>query len=310
LSKSMPSSLPDSLSGSPRPLADASLRDCLAPAKLNLFLHITGRRPDGYHALQTVFQLLDWGDLLHFTRRDDGVIARRTDVPGVPEADDLVVRAARLLQTATGSRFGVDIEVDKILPMGAGLGGGSSDAATTLLALNRLWGVDLSRQHLQDLALQLGADVPFFVFGHNAFAEGVGEALQAVELPKRFFLVVTPAVHVPTAAIFSEKALTRDSEVLTMTDFLAQHSSHADWPDSFGRNDMQAVVVEKYAEVAQVLEWFSHLSPARMTGSGASVFAAFRSKAEAEMAQARLPANWKSAVTESLDSHPLFTFAS
>ncbi len=375
----MPSSLPDSSPGSLRPLADPSLRDCLAPAKLNLFLHITGRRPDGYHALQTVFQLLDWGDLLHFTRRDDGVIARKTDVPGVPEAGDLVVRAARLLQTSTGSSFGVDIEIDKILPMGAGLGGGSSDAATTLppplppflltlthppmlsrkptfrrtgaylwyaprvcsddtaplrvhqsinlpmgaglgggssdaattlLALNRLWGVDLSRQSLQELALQLGADVPFFVFGHNAFAEGVGEALQAVELPKRYFLVVTPAVHVPTAAIFSEKALTRDSEVLTMTDFLAQHSSHADWPDSFGRNDMQAVVVEKYAEVAQVLEWFSHLSPARMTGSGASVFAAFRSKAEAEMAQARLPANWKSAVTESLDSHPLFTFAS
>jgi 4-diphosphocytidyl-2-C-methyl-D-erythritol kinase len=152
--------------------------------------------------------------------------------------------------------------------------------------------------------------VPFFIFGHNAFAEGVGEALQAVDLPKRFFLVVSPAVHVPTAAIFSEKALTRDSKVLTITDFLAQHSSDADWPDSFGRNDMQAVVVEKYAEVAQVLEWFSHLSPARMTGSGASVFAAFRSKAEAEMAQAKLPASWKSTVTESLDSHPLFAFAS
>lgn len=293
-----------------RPLADACLRDCLAPAKLNLFLHITGRRPDGYHALQTVFQLLDWGDLLHFTRRDDGVIARKTDVPGVPEASDLVVRAARLLQTRTGSGFGVDIEIDKILPMGAGLGGGSSDAATTLLALNRLWGVDLPRQDLQDLALQLGADVPFFIFGQNAFAEGVGEALQAVDLPKRFFLVVTPAVHVPTVAIFSEEALTRDSKVLTMTDFLAQHSSAADWPDSFGRNDMQAVVVEKYAEVAQVLGWFSHLAPARMTGSGASVFAAFRSKAEAEMVQAKLPASWKSAVTESLDSHPLFAFAS
>ena len=309
----MPSPLPSSSQNSrdsSRPPADASLRDCLAPAKLNLFLHITGRRPDGYHALQTVFQLLDWGDLLHFTRRDDGVITRKTDVSGVPEADDLVVRAARLLQTSTGSRFGVDIEIDKILPMGAGLGGGSSDAATTLLALNRLWNLDLSRQALQELALKLGADVPFFIFGHNAFAEGVGEALQAVDLPKRFFLVVTPAVHVPTAAIFSEEALTRDSEVLTMTDFLAQHSSAADWPDSFGRNDMQAVVVEKYAEVAQVLEWFSHLSPARMTGSGASVFAAFRSKAEAEMAQARLPANWKSAVTESLNSHPLFTFAS
>jgi 4-diphosphocytidyl-2-C-methyl-D-erythritol kinase len=306
----MPSSLPGSSRGPVRPLADASLRNCLAPAKLNLFLHITGRRPDGYHALQTVFQLLDWGDLLHFTRRDDGVIARKTDVPGVSEAHDLVVRAARLLQSTTGSPLGVNIEIDKILPMGAGLGGGSSDAATTLLALNRLWGVDLSREALQDLALKLGADVPFFIFGHNAFAEGVGETLQAVDLPKRFFLVVSPAVHVPTAAIFSEKALTRDSKVLTITDFLAQHSSDADWPDSFGRNDMQAVVVEKYAEVAQVLEWFSHLSPARMTGSGASVFAAFRSKAEAEMAQAKLPASWKSTVTESLDSHPLFAFAS
>jgi 4-diphosphocytidyl-2-C-methyl-D-erythritol kinase len=287
-----------------------SLRDCLAPAKLNLFLHITGRRPDGYHALQTVFQLLDWGDTLHFTRRDDGTITRKTDVPGVPEASDLVVRAARLLQTHTGSKYGVEIEIDKRLPMGAGLGGGSSDAATTLLALNRLWGVDLPRATLQNLALQLGADVPFFVFGQNAFAEGVGETLQAVELPKRWLLVVTPAVHVPTAEIFSEKALTRDSKVLTMTDFLAQHSSDTDWPDSFGRNDMQAVVAEKYAEVAMVLEWFSNLAPARMTGSGASVFAAFRSRAEAEMAQAKLPASWKSKVTGSLDSHPLFAFAS
>jgi 4-diphosphocytidyl-2-C-methyl-D-erythritol kinase len=287
-----------------------SLRDCLAPAKLNLFLHITGRRPDGYHSLQTVFQLLDWGDRLHFTRRDDGVVTRKTDVPGVPEADDLVMRAARLLQEHAGSTFGVEIEIDKRLPMGAGLGGGSSDAATTLLALNRLWGVDLPRATLQNLALQLGADVPFFVFGQNAFAEGVGEALQAVDLPNRYFLVVTPAVHVPTAAIFSEKALTRDSKVLTMTDFLAQHSSDTDWPDSFGRNDMQAVVAEKYAEVAKVLEWFRNLAPARMTGSGASVFAAFRSKAEAELAQAKLPASWKSVVAGSLDSHPLFAFAS
>ncbi|SAL21868.1 4-(cytidine 5'-diphospho)-2-C-methyl-D-erythritol kinase [Caballeronia telluris] len=290
--------------------SNESLRDCLAPAKLNLFLHITGRRPDGYHALQTVFQLLDWGDALHFTRRDDGAITRRTDVPGVPESDDLVVRAARLLRDYTGSKYGVEIEIDKRLPMGAGLGGGSSDAATTLLALNRLWGVDLPRATLQNLALQLGADVPFFVFGQNAFAEGVGEALRAVDLPKRWFLVVTPAVHVPTAEIFSEKALTRDSKVLTMTDFLAQHSSDADWPDSFGRNDMQAVVAEKYAEVAKVLEWFSDSAPARMTGSGASVFAAFRSKAEAELAQAKLPASWKSVVTGSLDSHPLFAFAS
>jgi len=287
-----------------------SLRDCLAPAKLNLFLHITGRRPDGYHALQTVFQLLDWGDSLHFTRRDDGRVTRSTDVSGVPPEHDLTVRAALLLKHHTGSAEGVDIEIDKRLPMGAGLGGGSSDAATTLLALNRLWKLDLPRAELQALALKLGADVPFFVFGKNAFAEGVGEALETVQLPARYFLVVTPRVHVPTAAIFSEKSLTRDSKPLTITDFLAQHSCSAEWPDSFGRNDMQQVVVGKYAEVAQVLGWFDNIAPARMTGSGASVFAAFRNRDEAEVAQAKLPSEWNSAVTASLDTHPLFAFAS
>ena len=287
-----------------------SLRDCLAPAKLNLFLHITGRRPDGYHALQTVFQLLDWGDSLHFTRRDDGRVTRSTDVSGVPPEHDLTVRAALLLKHHTGSAEGVDIEIDKRLPMGAGLGGGSSDAATTLLALNRLWKLDLPRAELQALALKLGADVPFFVFGKNAFAEGVGEALETVQLPARYFLVVTPRVHVPTAAIFSEKSLTRDSKPLTITDFLAQHSCSAEWPDSFGRNDMQQVVVGKYAEVAQVLRWFDNIAPARMTGSGASVFAAFRNRDEAEAAQAKLPSEWNSAVTASLDTHPLFAFAS
>jgi 4-diphosphocytidyl-2-C-methyl-D-erythritol kinase len=287
-----------------------SLRDCAAPAKLNLFLHITGRRPDGYHALQTVFQLIDWGDLLHFTLRQDGQVRRKTDVPGVPEASDLVVRAAMLLKAHTGTALGVDIEIDKRLPMGAGLGGGSSDAATTLLALNRLWQLDLARDVLQNLALQLGADVPFFVFGKNAFAQGVGEALEAVQLPPRYFLVVTPKVHVPTAAIFSDKSLTRDSEAVTITDFLAQQSCSARWPESYGRNDMQPVVVGKYAEVAQVLEWFEAIAPARMTGSGSSVFAAFRSIAEAEAAQAKLPAEWVSAVASSLDTHPLFAFAS
>jgi 4-diphosphocytidyl-2-C-methyl-D-erythritol kinase len=287
-----------------------SLRDCLAPAKLNLFLHITGRRPDGYHALQTVFQLLDWGDALHFTRRDDGRVTRSTDVSGVPPEHDLTVRAALLLKNHTGSAEGIDIGIDKRLPMGAGLGGGSSDAATTLLALNRLWKLDLPREELQALALKLGADVPFFVFGKNAFAEGVGEALEAVQLPARYFLVVTPRVHVPTAAIFSEKSLTRDSKPLTITDFLAQHSCNAEWPDSFGRNDMQQVVAGKYAEVAQVLRWFDNIAPARMTGSGASVFAAFGSRGEAEAAQAKLPSGWNSAVTASLDTHPLFAFAS
>ncbi|NRO94605.1 4-(cytidine 5'-diphospho)-2-C-methyl-D-erythritol kinase [Paraburkholderia sp. NMBU_R16] len=287
-----------------------SLRDCQAPAKLNLFLHITGRRPDGYHALQSVFQLLDWGDTLHFTLRSDGEIRRRSAIAGVPEESDLVVRAAKLLKAQTGSRLGIDIEIEKRLPMGAGLGGGSSDAATTLLALNRLWKLGLSRETLCSLGLTLGADVPFFVFGRNAFAEGVGEALRPVALPSRYFLVVTPKVHVPTAAIFSDKSLTRDSEPVTITDFLAQQSCDARWPDSFGRNDMQPVVVGKYAEVAQVLEWFDRVAPARMTGSGSSVFAAFTSIAEAEAAQAKLPAGWTSAVVRSLDTHPLLAFAS
>lgn len=287
-----------------------SLRDCAAPAKLNLFLHITGRRPDGYHALQTVFQLIDWGDVLHFTLRQDGEVHRKTEVPGVPEASDLVVRAAALLKAHTGTTLGVNIEIEKRLPMGAGLGGGSSDAATTLLALNRLWKLNLARDELQTLALQLGADVPFFIFGKNAFAQGVGEALEAVQLPPRYFLVVTPRVHVPTAAIFSDKLLTRDSEAVTITDFLAQQSCNARWPESYGRNDMQPVVMGKYAEVAQVLGWFETIAPARMTGSGSSVFAAFRSIAEAEAAQVKLPADWVSAVASSLDTHPLFAFAS
>ncbi|MFM0328895.1 4-(cytidine 5'-diphospho)-2-C-methyl-D-erythritol kinase [Paraburkholderia strydomiana] len=287
-----------------------SLRDCLAPAKLNLFLHITGRRPDGYHTLQTVFQLLDWGDTLHFRRRADGLITRSTEIADVPPEHDLTVRAATLLKAHTGSPEGVDIEIEKRLPMGAGLGGGSSDAATTLLALNRLWKLNVPRLELQALALKLGADVPFFVFGKNAFAQGVGEALDVVQLPPRHFLVVTPRVHVPTAAIFSEKALTRDSKALTITDFPAELSCNTEWPESFGRNDMQQVVVGKYAEVAQVLRWFENVAPARMSGSGASVFAAFGSKAEAEAVQAKLPGEWNSAVAASLEQHPLFAFAS
>jgi 4-diphosphocytidyl-2-C-methyl-D-erythritol kinase len=287
-----------------------SLRDCLAPAKLNLFLHITGRRPDGYHTLQTVFQLLDWGDTLHFTRRNDGLVTRSTEIADVAPEHDLTVRAANLLKAHTGSPEGVDIEIEKRLPMGAGLGGGSSDAATTLLALNRLWKLKLPRLELQALALKLGADVPFFVFGKNAFAQGVGETLDVVQLPPRHFLVVTPRVHVPTAAIFSEKALTRDSKALTITDFPAELSCNTEWPESFGRNDMQQVVVGKYAEVAQVLRWFENVAPARMSGSGASVFAAFRSKAEAEAVQAKLPGEWNSAVAASLEQHPLFAFAS
>jgi 4-diphosphocytidyl-2-C-methyl-D-erythritol kinase len=301
-----------------------SLRDCFAPAKLNLFLHITGRRPDGYHVLQSVFQLLDWGDTLHFTRRDDGQILRVTEIPGIPAEQDLVVRAARLLQAHTGTQAGVEIELEKRLPTGAGLGGGSSDAATTLLALNRLWGLNLPRAELQTLGLKLGADVPFFVFGKNAFAEGIGEALKPVELPARWFLVVMPGVHVPTAEIFSDKGLTRDSKPIKITDFLAQQSVEparlgseaegsvvaAKWPDDFGRNDMQQVVASKYAEVARALKWFQGVADARMTGSGASVFAAFGTQAEALAAHARLPDEMSGVVVPGLGEHPLFAFAS
>ncbi|MEX3581678.1 MAG: 4-(cytidine 5'-diphospho)-2-C-methyl-D-erythritol kinase [Burkholderia sp.] len=286
-----------------------SLRNCLAPAKLNLFLHITDRRPDGHHSLQTVFQLLDWGDRLHYTLREDGVVCRLTEVAGVPEEQDLVVRAARLLQAHTGTTLGVDIEINKVLPMGAGLGGGSSDAATTLLALNRLWKLVLPRAELQALAVKLGADVPFFVFGKNAFAEGIGEALEQVELWDRWFLVVTPRVHVPTAEIFSDKSLTRDSIPIKMGHFFSKKSSKG-WPDSFGQNDMQAVVTKRYAEVAKVVKALYDFGPSRMTGSGASVFAAFGSRQEALAAQATLPADWNSAVSGSLGEHPLFAFAS
>jgi len=286
-----------------------SLRDCPAPAKLNLFLHITGRRADGYHVLQTVFQLLDWGDVLHFTHRADGLITRATDVPGVLPEHDLTVRAATLLKAHTGTLAGVEIGIEKCLPMGAGLGGGSSDAATTLLALNRLWGLNLARAELQALALKLGADVPFFVFGRNAFAQGVGEELEPLALPQRYFVVVTPPVHVPTAAIFSAQSLTRDTKPIKIANFLARQHSDAHWPDDFGHNDMQDVVAEKYAEVAQALRWFEPVAPARMTGSGASVFAAFASEDAAKAVQAQLPDGWKGVVAASLDTHPLFSFA-
>ncbi len=282
---------------------------CLAPAKLNLFLHITGRRADGYHFLQTVFQLLDYGDTLHFKVRADALITRAAPVPGVSEASDLTLRAARALQAHARCPLGVEIGLEKQIPIGAGLGGGSSDAASVLLALNRLWELNLSRAQLQELAVSLGADVPFFVFGYNAFAQGIGEQLQALELPQRHFLVVTPAVQVPTSEIFSTRELTRDTKVIKIADFLAQQGGELG-PGGFGRNDMQAVVAGKYAEVAQVLDWFKAVAPARMTGSGASVFAVFLSKDEALSVQAALPAGWHSQVATSLDRHPLLAFAS
>lgn len=282
-----------------------ALRDCPAPAKLNLFLHVTGRRDDGYHLLQTVFQLVDWADTLHFTRRDDGVIRRVTAITGVPEDADLTVRAARLLQQAAGCRFGVDIEIEKRLPMGGGLGGGSSDAATVLLALNRLWGLNGSRQALQDLGVALGADVPFFLFGENAWATGIGEALTPVPLPPRWFLIVTPPVSVPTAAIFSAPELTRDTESYTLADFLGEPD-----PFAFGHNDLQPVAAAKYAEIADVLAALRPFdAAARMTGSGSCVFASFACADRAKAAAAALPAHWQATVAPGLPNHPLRGFA-
>ena len=216
-----------------------------APAKLNLFLHVVGRRADGYHLLQSVFRLIDRADTVHLELRDDGRIVRERDLPGVAEDNDLTVRAARLLQTYAPEGAGVNIRLEKILPMGGGLGGGSSDAATVLLALNRLWQINLSREDLQTLALQLGADVPVFVFGQTAFAEGVGEVLCPLSVPPAWYVVLMPPVQVPTAAIFAAPELTRNTPALKIARFSA----------GMGRNDLQPVVVSRYPEVARYLEW-------------------------------------------------------
>jgi 4-diphosphocytidyl-2-C-methyl-D-erythritol kinase len=271
-----------------------------APAKLNLFLRVTGRRGDGYHLLQTLFRFIDLSDTLHFTLREDGEVRRINEVSGVPEAADLVVRAARLLQRETGCRLGVDIHVEKRIPMGGGLGGGSSDAATTLLALNRLWQLGLSRRRLMDLGLSLGADVPVFVFGQNAFAEGVGERLQPWALPESWYVVLFPPVHVPTAAIFSHPELTRDSISLTM-----RALATAAW-----QNDLQPVACKLYPEVAQHLEWLSGFAPAMMTGSGACVFAGFASEADAQAVLQQMPSAMRGVVAQGLSSHPLHDWVS
>jgi 4-diphosphocytidyl-2-C-methyl-D-erythritol kinase len=269
---------------------------CLAPAKLNLFLHVVGRRADGYHLLQTVFRFLDRADTLHLSLRRDGAVSRISDLPGVPPEQDLVIRAARLLQAESGCTLGVDIAVDKRLPMGGGLGGGSSDAATTLIALNRLWGLGYSRQRLQDLGLQLGADVPVFVFGRSAFAEGVGERLQAVDLPPAWYVVSCPDVAVPTAAVFADPELTRDSKPIKMQSFSADP----------GRNDLQLVVCRRYPAVARHLQQLEQFAPAAMTGSGACVFAAFGSERQAREAVARLPAEARAFAAQGVDQHPLW----
>lgn len=267
-----------------------------APAKLNLFLHVVGRRADGYHLLQTLFRFLDFGDTLRIAPRRDGEIRLLNPLPGVPVEADLCHRAARLLQARAGCRLGADIGLDKRLPMGGGLGGGSSDAATTLMALNRLWGLDLPRAELQALGLGLGADVPVFVFGRSAFAEGVGERLQAVSLAPASYVVLAPPVHVATAAIFSHPGLTRDTPELKIPPL----------PEGCGRNDLEPVAVAAYPVIGEYLRWLSRYGEARMTGSGACVFAAFPDRAEAERVFAQRSDGMQGFVADGLDVHPMY----
>ena len=270
-----------------------------APAKLNLFLHVVGRRDDGYHLLQTAFRLVDHGDSLRFSPRADGEIRLATPLPGVPPDSDLTVRAARLLQAETGCRLGVEIAVDKRLPMGGGLGGGSSDAATVLLALNHLWQLGLPRARLQQIGLTLGADVPVFVGGRNAFAEGVGESLQPLDLPPAWYVVLEPPVAVPTAAIFGAPELKRDTVPMAA----------ADWAPGVGGNDLQAVAVACFPPVAEYLRWLAARAPARMSGSGACVFAEFSCPQAAQAVLGELPSTMVGWVAAGLERHPLYALA-
>ncbi|ADE12582.1 4-(cytidine 5'-diphospho)-2-C-methyl-D-erythritol kinase [Sideroxydans lithotrophicus] len=283
---------------------------CAAPAKLNLFLHVVGRRADGYHLLQTLFRFIDLNDTLRYTLRADGDVRRVDALDGVPPEQDLCVRAARLLQQETGCKQGVDIGLEKRIPMGGGLGGGSSDAATTLLALNRLWGLDLSRERLMQLGLRLGADVPVFVFGENAFAEGVGERLQPYPLPEAWYVVLCPPVHVPTVQIFTHPELTRNTISMTMRALPKGPDFRVGRSDGLVLgNDLQAVACKLYPEVAEHLAWLAKFAPALMTGSGACVFAEFATEKEAQAVLQQLPPNMRGFVAQGLQQHPLKDFA-
>jgi 4-diphosphocytidyl-2-C-methyl-D-erythritol kinase len=271
-----------------------TLHNVLAPAKLNLFLHITGRREDGYHLLQSVFMLIDWCDTLHFDTRADGQLSREDLTVPLP-ADDLVLRAAKALQSASGTTLGAHIAIEKTIPAQAGMGGGSSDAASTLLALNRLWGLNWPLSKLLPLGLSLGADVPFFLRGHNAWVEGIGEQITPVSVPERRFVVLKPNAGLETARIFRDQGLQRNTETATITDF-AVH------PFDFGRNDLQPVAQALCPEIDQALQWLTTfgLSP-RMTGSGSAVFAQLPSKVETPSP----PHGWQMRVCSNMAVHPL-----
>ena len=276
-----------------------SLHHVPAPGKLNLFLHVTGRRNDGYHLLQSTFMLIDWWDVLHFDLREDGQLLRQDLGPSLP-ALDLSLQAAHALQQSSGTSLGALIRVQKNLPAEAGLGGGSSDAATTLLALNRLWGLNWPLSRLLPLGQELGADVPFFLGGRNAWVQGIGEQLQPIELPPARFVVLKPQQGLSTAMIFQDPTLVRDSQPATMLDFAAQ-------PYAFGRNDLQAVAQRLCPEVNQALKWLENQSlQPRMTGSGSAVFA----KIEPSTVLAHPPEGWTWRICSNLEVHPLHRWVS
>ena len=281
-----------------------------APAKLNLFLRVTGRRADGYHELQTAYTLIDLADLLDFERREDGLIARHGDLVGDLD-NDLVVRAARALQTHSGTTLGAAISVTKRIPAGSGLGGGSSDAATTLIALNRLWDLNLSRSELSAIGLQLGADVPFFLHGRAAFAEGVGEQLTPIELPPLWFAILWPGVNVSTKEMFADAGLTRNSKATKIADFsamaaqwVAEAIGNFDLPSSLV-NDLEPVARRRYPVIDEAITRLERFGAARMTGSGSAVFMATQAREQAELAVADMPSGWGSWVVSKLVEHPL-----
>jgi 4-diphosphocytidyl-2-C-methyl-D-erythritol kinase len=267
-----------------------------APAKLNLMLHVVGRRADGYHELQTVFQLIDLCDRIEIRVREDGVITRLEGPAGVPETEDLTVRAARALRAESGTDLGAEISIKKSIPMGGGLGGGSSDAATALAALNVLWRTSLTSEQIAAIGVKLGADIPVFVAGRSAWAVGVGEKLTPTSLGgDSWYLVLFPGVAVPTAAVFQAAELTRNSPPTTMRGFL----------ETGGRNDCEAVVRARFPAVAEALDWLARHAPARLTGTGSCVFAKFADPRHAERIAARVPDSWRAYVARGLDESPL-----
>jgi 4-diphosphocytidyl-2-C-methyl-D-erythritol kinase len=266
-----------------------------APAKLNLFLHIVGRRDDGYHLLQTAFQFLDYCDYLDIIPTDNNEIKLSRNYDAIDVENDLIMRAARLLQSESGTSHGANIHINKTLPMGGGLGGGSSNAATTLVALNSLWQLGLTGEKLSTLGLSLGADVPVFMLGSAAWAEGVGELLQPIEVPEKWYLVASPDINISTMMIFNAPDLTRDTPAITIRDFLTGK----------GKNDCESVVRSEYLEVAQLIDWMGEKAPARMTGTGACVFSEFETEDAARLVHDDLPQKWTGFVAKGINKSPL-----